>query len=271
MPVVYRHPKRILAWNQQPNHIGAEVRARMNKDDKIYETRKRLISRFVFSLEAELETGRRPEVYDDQFLIRMGTQAGKFSRSFDKSAGLMIIIDVAVLLMLSGHAAKLEILGNELGKYPGLVEIGLFLAALMYHFGAFRFVTMETYKEIIAAVLEKKNPDSRVEFFMGSLIPFEYAWEVLKPTRYGFRSGKWQIVLSLVHVILMLSIVLGLYLLHAIALYFGCSYVLEGGAFGSLSSKLIVGALLLINLSGLVVFLAAFVYPFKFQARLPES
>ena len=243
----------------------------MNTGYKIYETRKRLISRFVFSLEAELETEHGSELYDDEFLIRMGKEEARISRSVDKSTGLMIVIDLAVLLILSGQAAKIKIFGNTIGEFPGVVEIGLFFAALIYHYSAVHFITAETYKEIIRAVLNKKNPDNRTEFFMGSLMPFAYVWEIVQPARYGFQSGKWQIGLSIIQFTMTLSILMGFYLLHAIVLYLGCSHVLQLEAFGGFSSKLVVGAVLLINLSGLSAFLTAYLYPFKFQAVLGEQ
>lgn len=210
------------------------------------------------------------DLYDDQFLIRMGKEASKFSRLVDKTVGLMIIIDAFTLFILSGQAMGVKIWGNEIASFPGVIEIGILLGSLTYLSNVIGFINLETYKTIMRVILEKRHPKVTPEFYMGSLLASSYVWDLLKPKLYGLKSGRWQIVVAVTLTALILSIALGLYVFHAIAVYLGSVHILQLEAFGPLTSCLIVGALLLINVSGLLLFCIGFLYPFKFQAILKD-
>ena len=236
----------------------------MNTNQKIYEIHKTLISKFAFSLEPELEAEDRKSLYDEQFLIRMGKEAIKLERLSNKTALFMIFIDTLLLLILSGQKISLKISGTEIAAFPGIIEIGLLLASLAYFFNVNYLINFETYTQLIRVTLKKRNPKNNPEFFMGSLFPNNYILELLAFKGYDFKLGRLHILTNLVFILGVLSLLLGFYALHAVTLYLGSAHILNLWAFSPLTSKIIVGVLLLINFSGLLAFLTLYLYPFKF-------
>ena len=236
----------------------------MNANQKIYEIRKTLVSKFAFSLETELGVDDQKSLYDEQFLIRMGKEATKLVHLCNKTALLMIFIDTLLLLILSGHEISLKIFENEVASFPGIIEIGLLLASLAYLFNVGCAINFGTYTELIKVTLKKRNPKNNPEFFMGSLFPKNYIFELLDFEEYDFKSNSLHILTTLILVLGVLSLFLGSYALHAIALYLGSNHILNLGTFSPLISKIIVSVLLLINFSGLLAFITLSLYRFKF-------
>ena len=236
----------------------------MNTNQKICEIRKTLVSKFAFSLETELGADDRKSLYDEQFLIRMGKEATKLERLSNKNLLLMIFIDTLLLLMLLGQEINLRIFENEVASFPGIIEIGLLLASLAYFLSVSYLINFGTYTELIKVALKKRNPENNPEFFMGSLFPNNYIFELLTFKEYNFKSGRLHLLTTLTLALGILSVIIGFYVLHAIVLYLGSTHILNLGTFSPLISKIIVGVLLLINLSGLLASLTLSLYPFKF-------
>ena len=236
----------------------------MNTNQKIYEIRKTLVSKFAFSLETELGADDQKSLYDEQFLIRMGKEATKLERVYNKTVLLMIFIDTLLLLILSGQEINLKIFEDEIASFPGIIEIGLLLASLAYLLNVSYLINFGTYTELIKVTLKKRNPKNNPEFFMGSLFPNNYIGELLTFKEYNFKSGRLHILTTLTLALGGLSVIIGFYVLHAIVLYLGSTHILNLGTFSPLISKIIVGILLLINFSGLLVLLTLYLYPFKF-------
>lgn len=239
----------------------------MNANRKIYEIRKTLVSKFAFSLETELEADEQKSLYDEQFLIRMGKEATKLERLSNKTLLLMIFIDTLLLLILSGQEISLRIFEDEIASFPAIIEIGLLLASLAYLLNVNYLINYGTYAELVKVTLKKRNPENNPEFFMGSLLPNNYIGGLLTLEGYNFKSSSLHILTTLIFALGVLSVLIGSYVLHAIALYLGSTHILNLGAFGPLISKIIVGVLLLINFSGLLVFLTLCLYPFKFLKK----
>ena len=122
-----------------------------------YETRKTLISRLTFSFEAELLDDDCKKIYDEKFLLRMGKEAGRLLRSFEKTVGLMILIDTVMLLILSGKSLKIEVFGSKISDFTGLVEIGILFSSLAYLSSTETSINYRTYREIIKSLLMDKN------------------------------------------------------------------------------------------------------------------
>ena len=236
----------------------------MSANQKIYEIRKTLVSKFAFSLETELEADDRKSLYDEQFLIRMGKEATKLERLSNKTALLMIFIDTLLLLILSGQEISLRIFEDEVASFPAIIEIGLLLASLVCLLNINYLINSGTYTELIKVTLKKRNPDNNPQFFMGSLFPNNYIEGLLTLKEYGFESGRLHFLTTLTLFLGLLSVFIGSYVLHAIVLYLGSIHILNLGTFSPLISKIIVSVLLLINFSGLLTFLTLCLYPFRF-------
>ena len=236
----------------------------MNTNQKIYEIRKTLVSKFAFSLETELGVNDQKNLYDEQFLIRMGKEATKLESLGNKTLLIMIFIDTLLLLILSGQEISLKIFEDEIASFPGIIEIGLLLASFTYVLNVSYGINFGAYTELIKVTLKKRNPENNPEFFMGSLFPKNYIFELLDFEEYDFKSNSLHILTTLTLALGLLSVFIGSYILHAIVLYLGSIHILNLGTFSPLISKTIVGVLLLINFSGVLTFLTLYLYPFKF-------
>ncbi len=230
--------------------------------------RQRLITRYAFSFENELGQIEWKNLYNDRFLHRMGEKSEIPQRLVNRAIVVMILFDVLLLLILSGVEVKVKLMGNEIASFVGIVEIGVSLASLAFLYSVYQFINYQAYKAIIKAALRKRNEKSIPEFYMGSLISIDYVWEVLAPKMQGLQSGAIHAVAAVILAIVLLSLSLGMYALHVVAVYLCSIHILSTGALGPLASKFLFAALMLINVGGLVIFLTACVYPFKFHDDL---
>ena len=236
----------------------------MTSKPRVREIRQTLISKFLSSVKSELGIGGLDRVYDDQFLIRMGQQAEKLDRSASKGIILMIIIDAVLLLILSGNNVQIKILGNEISSFPGVIEIGLFLTSIAYVSSVYRWLNLEVYKGLILSILNAKDPSSRPEVYMGSLLSTDYAIGLLHQKGMTVSSNKKYLVMILAFLALVISLLACTHIFHAITLYLCGIHIWRFGVFGSMASKCIVCILFLTNASGYFLFFIAQSYPFRF-------
>ena len=240
-------------------------------DTKNYETRKTLISKFGFSLEAELLDADRAKVYDDNFLLRMGQEAQRYLRSFVRLLGWMVGIDVLVLLTISGISFNVVILGNKFSTFPGVVELGILLTSLSYMSNTIDGINYATYKRIIYIVLENKHPKNNPSFFMGSLLPENYVSNILDIKPSVWISGCSHTIFAGILQIMTFVVPACLYVLHFITVWLSIDHIKNTNDFGALGSQLIVATLWIINLTSFFLYILGIEYPFKFRASVPTN
>ena len=227
--------------------------------------RKRIVTKFLSLLESELEDSKWGKLYDDQYLIRMGQKTERIGRQMNRTAILMIFFDILTLIILSGIEVNIKILGNEISSFIGIIEISILLASYMYFFHAIYFIDHTAYNEIIKTILKKRDPDNLAEFYMGSLFPKNYTWDIL--SQVGGRHSATVLPLSVV----VLIVAVGMYAPHWVATYLSIIHILEINVFGFVMSVLIIVLVLLINLGTLALLVVTHVYLFKFRGKLERA
>ena len=233
-----------------------------------YETRKRLISRYVWSFEAELEDDDCKKVYDERFLLRMGRETAREGRLFETAVAVMIVIDALIFLILSGHSVKVEILGNKVSGVPGAVEIGLLVASFAYLTGTISFINKEIYKELMESLIKHRNNKCNPEFYMGSLTSTSYVGSIIETRKSVLKPSILHRFVTLLMYFMLISLFLCIYGLHIFIVHIGIRHIFESNIFGSTATQLIYIVLLITNLSALLLFFMVYLYPFKFRASL---
>lgn len=236
-----------------------------------YETRKKLISRLAFSFEAELLDKDCKALYDDNFLLRMGQETGRLLQSYTNTLGIMLVIDVVILLLISGTSFKMKILGNEISNFPGLVEIGIIISSLAYVSSTRCAIIHTTYKELIKSLMGNKNVKCNPIFYMSSLFSVDYVKEVIEVRRGALRSGFFQKLSYSILTIMTVTIPVSLYIFHFVSVWLAIHHIHDVKVFGTLATNLINIAVVVTNIHGFLLYFVILECSFKFRASLPKN
>ena len=232
--------------------------------DHITTKRMRLYERVALAFRLELKDEGCTQIYDDEFLLRMSRESKRISRYADKSFIFMCILDIFVLLSISGTDIDIQMLGIKVKFFPGIVEILISLSSISFHICVSNYLNLKNYVSLIVSFIEHTHPRCNPYFDMASLDDFTFFEEIIsmKITFESHYSHKiFQYILWSMQRLVGFSIVS----FHVFAVYMSITYIKELLTFGPLYTNIILVAIVLLHSVGILYLFAAYLYPVKFQ------
>ena len=218
------------------------------------ETRQRLIGKIKLAFLSELNNANVDDLYDKEFISRIGLRSSQLGRSVVKMFVVMIVIDTLILLLMAGKGGNIQILGNKLSVLPGSIDIGLILSSFMYLLHIVYFVEMSCNDEIIRAYIINRYPKYNPIFFSGSFSMPNYTFYTLFSqydnfikNNSSYNVAKWTLK-NILRILLS-----SMFVFHYYCIYSGINYVHGADLFGPLTTTLIASALYIINFSGMLL------------------
>ena len=222
---------------------------RDNKDKK-----QPLMNMMRFAFLSELKNAKADELYDRDFTMRVGIRSSQLGRSSVKCFVVMILIDMLILLLISGKGSEIEIFSNKLSVLTGSIELGLIVSSFLYVTHITYFMEAYFCDEIIRAVVFKRYPDCHPVFVSGSFSIPHYIWYVINAGSGNFvKTDLTYKVEKFVLLWVFRTLLCSLFMFHYVSVYNGATHIQSNSSFGSLITALISAVLYMTNFGGMLL------------------
>jgi len=230
------------------------------------ETKQHLMTVMRLAFVSELRNTKADELYDRDFILRVGLRCSQLGRATVKCFVVMILLDMLILLLISGKGSEIEILNNKLSVIPGSIEIGLILSSFIYVIHIIFFMESYFCDDILRAFVTNKYPDCQPVFLSGSFSLSHYMWFVINAGSVNFVKTDWIYRVEKCALLWLFRILVSsMFVFHYFCIYTGANHIQNNELFAYPIPTLIAAVMYVINASGMLLVIMLY-RPMKFRA-----